>query len=183
MPPLQHSFTRAKRAHPCVGLGAMLAAVLAAVPAIAQESKSPDLPKPRPVAIDRNADDASRYCANIAPAIAEARIAWQTRRLAELDAQVRQRIADLEKAEASARDWIARRDEASKAATDDVVAIYGKMQAENAARQISAMDDRMAAAILGRLKPNAAAAIFSEMEADRASRLSSLIAAAPEKKS
>ena len=70
-----------------------------------------------------------------------------------------------------------------RAATDDVVAIYGKMQAENAARQISAMDDQMAASILGRLKPNAAAAIFSEMDASRASRLSSLIAVIPEKKS
>ena len=41
--------------------------------------------------------DANRYCANVAPSIAEARIAWQTKRLVELDAQVRQRIADLEK--------------------------------------------------------------------------------------
>ena len=41
-----------------------------------------------------------RYCANVAPSIAEARIAWQTKRLNELDAQIKQRIADLEKAEA-----------------------------------------------------------------------------------
>ena len=86
-------------------------------------------------------------------------------------------------AEASARDWIARRDEAMKAVNDDVVAIYAKMEAESAARQLSTMDDRTAVAILGRMKPNAAAAIFSEMQADRAGRLSTLIAAGGEKKS
>jgi flagellar motility protein MotE (MotC chaperone) len=36
-----------------------------------------------------------------------------------------------------------------KAASDALVAIYAKMRPENAARQISTMDDRMAAAILG----------------------------------
>jgi flagellar motility protein MotE (MotC chaperone) len=152
--------------------------------AAAQDNKTPETPKAKPAPVpDRVLDDASRYCANVAPAIAEARIAWQTKRLAELDEQVKQRIADLERTEASARDWIARRDEAMKAASDDVVAIYAKMETENAARQISAMDDRTAAAILGRMKPNAAAAIVSEMEADRASRLTSMIAAGGEKKS
>ena len=120
---------------------------------------------------DKPADsDVSRYCANVAPSIAEARIAWQTKRLNELDAQVKQRIADLEKAEAAARDWVAKREAMMKAASDDVVAIYAKMQPESAARQISTMDDRMAAAILGKLKPTAAGAILDEMEAERASR-------------
>ena len=110
-------------------------------------------------------------------------MAWQTKRLNELDAQVRQRIADLEKAEAAAHDWIAKREELMKAANEDLVAIYAKMQPENAARQISTMDDRMAAAILGKLKPAAAGAILDEMEAERASRLAGLIAGGEEKKS
>jgi flagellar motility protein MotE (MotC chaperone) len=119
----------------------------------------------------------------VAPSIAEARIAWQTRRLNELDAQVKQRIADLEKAEAAAREWIAKREELMKAASDAVVAIYAKMQPESAARQISTMDDRMAAAILGKLKPTVAGAILDEMEAERASRLAGMIAGAEQKKS
>ena len=119
-----------------------------------------------------------RFCATVAPSIAEARIAWQTKRLAELDAQVKQRIADLEKAEAAARDWIAKRDALMAAANDDLVAIFAKMQPEAAARQLSAMDDRMAAAILGKLKPNAASAILDEMEAERASRLVGVLSAA-----
>jgi flagellar motility protein MotE (MotC chaperone) len=103
--------------------------------------------------------------------------------LSELDAQVKQRIADLEKAEAAAREWIDRREALLKTANDDLVAIYAKMQPETAARQIGAMDDRMAAAILGKLKPTAAGAILDEMEAERASRLAGMLAGAEEKKS
>ena len=136
----------------------------------------------KPVAEKAPQTDADRYCANVAPAIAEARIAWQAKRLSELDAQLKQRIADLEKAEASAREWIAKRDALMSAANADVVAVYAKMDPESAARQISVMDDRVAAAILGKLKPGAAGAILGEMEADRASRLAGLIAG-DEKKS
>ncbi len=100
-----------------------------------------------------------------------------------MTSQVKQRIADLEKAEASAREWIDKRDALLKAGSDDLVAIYAKMQPENAARQISTMDDRMAAAILGKLKPAAAGAILDEMDAERASRLAGMIAGADEKKS
>ena len=146
----------------------------------------PEAPKPKiadkAFAVD---PDASRYCANVAPSIVESRIAWQTKRLAELDAQVRQRIAALEKTEAAAREWIARRGDMMNAARDDLVAIYARMEPESAARQLSALDDRTAAAILGKLKPGAAATILGGMEADRASRLASLLAGASseEKKS
>ncbi|MGO9361720.1 MAG: MotE family protein [Xanthobacteraceae bacterium] len=151
-------------------------------PVSAQNGKAPETPKPKPpaeklVAEKPSEADANRYCASVSPSIAEARIAWQTKRLAELDAQVRQRIADLEKVEASAREWIDKRDALMKAAQDDVVAIYSKMDPEAASRQIAALDDPMAAAILGKLKPNAAGAILGEMDPDRASRLASLISA------
>jgi len=52
------------------------------------------------------------------------------------------------------------------------------MQPETAAAQIAAMDDQMAAAILGKLKPSAAGAILDEMEAERASRLAAFLSAA-----
>ena len=129
--------------------------------------------------------EASRFCVTVAPSVAEARIAWQTKRLAELDAQVKQRLADLEKAEAAMQEWVAKRDALLKAASDDLVAIYARMQPENAAVQLSAMDDQMAAAILGKLKPAAAGAILDEMEAERASKLASFLSgvSAAEKKS
>ena len=164
-------------------LVALTCAPFLAGPASAQDGRPPDGQKQKAVAEKPGETDASHYCANVAPTIAEARIAWQTKRLSELDAQVKQRIADLEKVEASAREWIDKRDAQLKAASADLVAIYAKMQPENAARQISSMDDRMAAAILGKLKPAAAGAILDEMEAERASRLAGMMAGAEEKKS
>jgi flagellar motility protein MotE (MotC chaperone) len=160
-----------------------LAAFLLVSPAAAQDGHAPQTPKAKAAAEKPPADksveaDASRFCAAVAPSIAEARIAWQTKRLAELDAQVKQRIADLEKTEASAREWIAKREALATSANDGLVAIFAKMEPEAAARELSALDDRMAAAILGKLKPNAAGAILDEMEADRASRLVGVLSAA-----
>ena len=148
-----------------------VAAVLMSCSAFAQDGRAPEKEKPKAIA-DKTAEiEASRFCANVAPSIAEARIAWETRRLSELDAQVKQQLSDLEKAEASVQEWVAKRDAALKAASDELVAIYAKMQPETAATQIAAMDDQMAAAILGKLKPGAAGAILNEMEAERASKL------------
>jgi flagellar motility protein MotE (MotC chaperone) len=154
--------------------------------AVAQDGRPAESQNPRAAVRRVGADkpavakaaeiEASRYCANIAPSFAEARIAWQAKRLSELDAQLKQRIADLEKAEASAREWIAKREALMGAASADLVTVYAKMNPESAAKQISAMDDRVAAAILAKLKPGAAGAILGEMEADRASRLAGLIA-------
>jgi len=164
-----------------------VAAVLLACPAFAQDGRGPAKEKPRAtadkapdIAIANKAADieASRFCANAAPSIAEARIVWETKQLGDLDAQVKQRLADLEKAEASVQEWVAKRDAMLKSASDDLVAIYAKMQPETAATQIAAMDDQMAAAILGKLKAGAAGAILNEMEAERASRLAVVLSGA-----
>jgi flagellar motility protein MotE (MotC chaperone) len=159
-------------------LGALIAAALFACPASAQDGRTPESQKPK-ASVEKGAEiEASRFCANAAPSIAEARIAWQTRRLSEIDAEVKQRLAELEKAEASVQEWVAKREALLKAASDDVVASYAKMQPESAAQQISGMDDQTAAAILGKLKPGAAGAILNEMEAERASKLTALLSGA-----
>jgi flagellar motility protein MotE (MotC chaperone) len=164
---------------------ALAGAALLSCSASAQDGRAPENQKSKANAGRPAETEASRFCVNVAPSIAEARIAWQTKRLGELDAQVKQRLADLEKAEASVQEWLAKRDALLKAASDDLVAIYAKMQPENAAIQLSAMDDQMAAAILGKLKPGAAGAILDEMEAERASKLASFLSGAngAEKKS
>jgi flagellar motility protein MotE (MotC chaperone) len=133
----------------------------------------------------KSTDSVARYCASVAPIAAEARIAWETRRLNDLDAQIKQRVADLEKAEADTKDWVSKREALLNSASDDVVAIYGKMEPEAAAAQIATMDEPIAVSILHKLKVGAASAILDQMEAARAARLTSLILAAPlpEKKS
>jgi flagellar motility protein MotE (MotC chaperone) len=164
-----------------------VAVVLLACPAFPQDGGAPEKGKPKAAAekppdiaiTNKSLDiEASRFCANAGPSIAEARIAWETKQLGELDAQVKQRLADLEKAEAAMQDWVAKRDAMLKSASDDLVAIYAKMQPETAATQIAAMDDQMAAAILGKLKAGAAGAILNEMEAERASRLAVVLSGA-----
>ena len=162
-----------------------VAAALLVSPAVAQNGRASEREKPKAIAAKTAEIEASRFCANVVPSIAEARIAWETKRLSELDAQVKQRLADLEKAEASVQEWVAKRDAALKAASDNLVAIYARMEPETAAAQIAAMDDQMAAAILGKLKPGAAGAILNEMEAERASKLAAFLsgAANAEKKS
>jgi flagellar motility protein MotE (MotC chaperone) len=189
------TFSQRFTARPSRGPMALsVAAILLVCPAFAQDGRSLEKDKPKATAnktpdkavVDKPLDiEASRFCANAAPSIAEARIAWETKQLSELDAQVKQRLADLEKAEASMKDWIAKRDTSLKAASDELVAIYAKMQPETAATQIAAMDDQMAAGILSKLKPGAAGAILNEMEAERASKLAVVLSgtASAEKKS
>jgi flagellar motility protein MotE (MotC chaperone) len=162
-------------------VGFTVAAALVAFSAFAQDGRAPEKEKPKAAAANKTPDkatvdrapdiEASRFCANAAPSIGEARIAWEAKQLGDLDAQVKQRLADLEKAEAAIQDWVAKRDAMLKSASDNLVAIYAKMTPEAAATQIAAMDDQMAAAVLGKLKAGAAGAILNEMEADRASKL------------
>jgi flagellar motility protein MotE (MotC chaperone) len=179
MPTPTLSRGRTTRSRRRLGLvNALAAAALFACPASAQDGRTPESQKAKPNTEKAAEIEASRFCGNVAPSVAEARIAWQTKRLGELDAQVKQRLADLEKAEMSMQEWVAKRDALLKAASDDLVAIYARMQPENAAVQLSAMDDQMAAAILGKLKPSAAGAILDEMEAERASKLASFLSGA-----
>lgn len=134
-------------------------------------SPGPDEAKAKAAAGSDKNSEVSRYCAAVAPSLAESRVVWQTKRLTELDGEIKQRLAALEKAEASARDWVEKREALLNSASDDVVAIYSKMSPESAASQIGAMDDDVAVAILAKLKPQAAGAILDEMEAARASKL------------
>jgi len=136
-----------------------------------QEPQDPNASKPEA----ETGDAVGRYCSNIAPTAIESRIAWQMKRLNELDALVKQRIAELDAKEAEARSWVNKREEMLNKANDDVVAIYAKMQPEAAASQLNAMDDASAAAILSKLNPRAASAILNEMEAGRAAKLTDLI--------
>jgi flagellar motility protein MotE (MotC chaperone) len=147
--------------------------IVAATGAMAQnDDKSPAV---RPADAAASQDEISQFCTNAAPAASEARIAWQTKRLNELDDRIKQRMAELEKVEADARDWVSKREMLLKAATQDVTAIYAKMDPESAATQIGAMDETVAAAILTKLNPRVASAILGEMEAPRASRLTSIM--------
>ena len=149
----------------------LLAGAAALTSALAQDGA-----RPKPAMTE--SEEIARYCAALGPSIVEARAAYQLRRLDELETQAREQVEKLEAKEREAREWVVKREEMMKAATDDVIGIYGKMAAESAAAKLSEMDERMAASILARLKPAAAAGILTEMATDKAAKLSTLIAGA-----
>jgi len=155
------------------GCAAALASGLALLPAVAQEP-------PRPAPAD---SEIARYCQALAPSAGEARAAYQLRRLADLEARVREEVESLETKENAAREWVTKREAMMKAATDDLVAIYAKMEPDAAAPQLAAMEESVAAAVLAKLNPRAASAILGEMQADKAAKLSSLLSGAGEDKS
>jgi flagellar motility protein MotE (MotC chaperone) len=143
---------------------------LAIQPGFCVEQKKPELPV-KPVEVKPRATEIQQFCTNNAAAAGEARLAWEAERLTELEAQIKQRIAELDAKRAEYLEWLRKRDEAMKLAEDNVVAIYAKMRPEAAASQLSAMDDAMAAAVLTKLTSRNAGAILNEMEPGRAARL------------
>ena len=127
--------------------------------------------------------DVKKYCASIAAAASDARFAWQTGKLNEVEVRIKARIQDLDAKEAELRIWIEKREAMAKQANEKLVGIYSKMRPETAATQISTLDDEMAATVLGQLTPGKASAIFNEIVPERAAKLAALIVAGPEKAS
>ena len=160
----------------------MMVAALAVMPwgtsAVAQDAAKGKAPP------ERSPDsEIARYCGAVEPSAAEARLNFNLKRLNEIEARVKEETAALKALESETREWVTKREELMKAATDDVVTIYSKMSTDAAATQISNMDDVVAASILSKLKPQAAGAILNEMDPDRASRLTTLMSGgAPEDK-
>jgi flagellar motility protein MotE (MotC chaperone) len=133
-------------------------------PSLSQDTKKPEAETRK--ADPDSGDGVQQYCSNIANFAADARIAWQMKRLGELEAQTKQRIAELEAKEVESKDWIDKRAELMKKAEDGVVAIYAKMQ------------DATAAALLTKLNARVSSAILNEMEAGKAARLTELMSGA-----
>jgi flagellar motility protein MotE (MotC chaperone) len=123
--------------------------------------------------------EAQLYCSNIATTAADAKLAWQAKRLAELEAQLKQRMTELDAKQAEYKEWLQKREALQKKADDNVVAIYSKMRPEAAAAQLAVMEDATAAAILSKLNARVAGAILNEMDASKAARLTDAMTGAP----
>ena len=57
-----------------------------------------------------------KFCTNIAVAAGDARFAWQTSKLNELETRIKARIQDLDSKEAEVRGWIEKREAIEKQA-------------------------------------------------------------------
>jgi flagellar motility protein MotE (MotC chaperone) len=156
------------------GVGLVVAVVVAsfAIGDVHAQSRKPETTKAaKSTEIVTPESDIEKFCANNAAIVGDARLSWQTARLRELETQVRQSLQELEAKKAEFVDWMRKRDEALRQATEAVVAIYARMRPDAAAQQLAAMDDAMAAAVLAKLPARAAGVILNEMEAGRAARL------------
>ncbi len=155
--------------------------LLAPAAGLCAEQKKSDAAKPTPPATPGS--EINQFCANIAAVAGDARIAWQTAKLRELEAEVHQRIAELDSKREQLVEWERKRDEALKKASDAVIAIYAQLKPDAAAQHLSAMEDEMAAAIMAKLPPRTASAILNDMEPARAAQLTKGMVHPEEKKS
>lgn len=106
----------------------------------------------------------------------EAALAERTQLLASAEERLTLQIAALEAAE---RELTATMALADRAAEDDItrmVNVFESMRAEEAARVFTEMDPGFAAGFLGRLRPEAAAAIMAGLEPRQAYLLSTIVA-------
>lgn len=124
---------------------------------------------------------AAQYCAAARDAIGEARYAQQAVELERLAKQADERLVLIGKRSAELREWIAKRDDFIASATAHLVAIYAAMRPESASEQLVRLDISTAAAILSKLDVRAASAILNDMPAEKAARLTAVIAGSARK--
>jgi flagellar motility protein MotE (MotC chaperone) len=129
-------------------------------------------------ALSPDANPAQQYCYNIADPAADARVAWQAKKIAEMEGELDKRVVELDAKTEELKTWLARRDEFSRKAAEKLVGFYTRMRPDAAALQLAVMDEETAAAVLTKLEPKVASAVMGEMETTRAARLASIISGA-----
>ncbi|MDH7798648.1 flagellar motility protein MotE (MotC chaperone) [Beijerinckia sp. GAS462] len=138
----------------------------------------PDLPS-RPVPVEAAKPTkptlAQDYCASFSNAASEFRFAWQMQQMAELEGQIKQRIAELEARRAELVQWQEKQEEFRRRAEEGVVAIYSRMRPDAASSQLAVMEEAGAAAILSKLTPKTASLLLNEMNAAKAAKLTDLM--------
>lgn len=156
-----------------ISLSSALALVLAAAsgPVLAQPPRIPPAAAATPPAAAAPTPDSEAFCASIRDPAAEARFAWQAKTLKSLEAKLADTLAKLDEKKAELQQLIDQREAETKQADSRMVEIFSRMRPDAAALQLAAMDQGVAAALLGRLAPRNASAVLNEMEAARAAQL------------
>jgi flagellar motility protein MotE (MotC chaperone) len=129
-------------------------------------------PIPPEVAVQ---SDVERYCSAIADPAKDQRIALQTERLKQLEAEVGAKIDELEAKRQEYQGWLEQRQAFLDSTSAIMVDIYAKMKPDAAAAQLASIDREMAASVLTKLKSRTASGILSEMPPGVASELAALI--------
>lgn len=135
--------------------------------------------KPGPLdALPPDASAAQQYCFNTADSAADARFAWQAKKIQDMEAELDKKAQQLEAKTEEYKHWLERRDEFSRKAHEKLVGFYSRMRADAAAVQLATLDEEMAAAVVMKLETKVASQIMGEMDPERAAKIASIISGA-----
>ena len=118
------------------------------------------------------------YCSAISDKAGELRVARQAAALKALQAQVEERLNELEQRKSELEDLVKKREALRNLAEKEIVDIYAGMNPEIAAIQMDKVDVKLAASVLRQLKPRQASAVLNEMKPELAAKMVKIIAAA-----
>ncbi|RYE56827.1 MAG: flagellar protein [Rhizobiaceae bacterium] len=151
---------------------ALLVAIGSLSGAMAQEEQ-----KPKPAAKTAR-EEIKAFCANIADSARDQRYLLQKEELVKLQAQVDDRMSQLDKKRVEYETWLKQRNEFLQKAEAGLVDIYKGMPADAAAGQLNLVNPNLASAIIMRLSPRQSSLILAEMQPEKAAALTEIISAA-----
>jgi flagellar motility protein MotE (MotC chaperone) len=135
--------------------------------------------KPGPLdALPPNASAAEQYCFNTADSAADARFAWQAKKIQDMEAALDKKAQQLAAMTEDYKRWLARRDEFSRKAHEKLVAFYSRMRPDAAAVQLATLDEEMAAAVVMKLETKVASQVMGEMDPEQAAKIATVISGA-----
>lgn len=142
-------------------------------------TEEPLFKKPGPLdALPPDASAAQQYCFNTADSAADARFAWQAKKIQDMELALDKKAQQLEAKTEEYKRWLARRDDFARKAHEKLVGFYTRMRPDAAAVQLATIDEEMAAAVVMKLQTKVASAIMGEMEPERAAKIAEIISGA-----
>ena len=120
-------------------------------------------------------NEINRYCVNIFDSAKEARHAVLMKRLAEMQAQVDEKLDAMDTRISELRTWTERREQFLLKARDSLIQIFQTMRPDAAALQLTEMGAVTSAAIIAKLEPKISGAILAEMEPGDAAKITMIL--------
>lgn len=150
-----------------------------ASPSLGDGTDEPLFKKPGPLdALPPNASAAQQYCFNTADSAADARFAWQAKKIQDMEQALDKKAQQLEAKTEEYKRWLTRRDDFARKAHEKLVGFYTRMRPDAAAVQLATIDEEMAAAVVMKLQTKVASAIMGEMDPERAAKIAEIISGA-----
>jgi len=126
----------------------------------------------------RKREEVFKYCLNVSDQAMEARNAVMMKRMAKIEAEVDQKLDQLEERIAVLRTWTERRDEFLARSSDSLIQIFQTMRSDAAALQLTELGPGVAASVVAKLEPKYSSAILAEMKPDDAAKITMILTSA-----